>query len=91
MNVAAFENLELIPQLLDEIKNLKSRLDKFTPKLNNKKAVINFLDISSATYYNYINQDIIKENIHFYKKDGKIIFIEDAIIDLRNNISKGRL
>jgi len=53
--------------------------------------VVRFLGIADRTYYNYLENGKFKEGIHFYKKDGKMHFVEDAIIELRDNLSKGRL
>ena len=89
MDLKTFEHLALIPELLNKIDNLEDRLKLFTPILDNKKEVIKFLKICNTTYYNYLNNGIFIENKHFYKKDGKIIFIESEILKLRNEINRG--
>ena len=63
----------------------------FAPKLDNKKAVMQFLDISQSSYQNYLKDGRLRENEHFYRKNGKMIFIEDAIINLKSNLARGRL
>jgi hypothetical protein len=87
----SFENLELIPMLLKEIEEINKRLEQFTPKIDNKKAVINFLNISNSSFQNYLKDGRLKEGVHFYKKNGKMVFIENAIIELKNNNLRGRL
>ena len=87
----SFQNLELIPILLQKLEDMEKRQEAFMPKLDNKKAVINHLGISASSYQNYLKDGRLKENVHFYKKNGKMIFIEDAIIELKNNLARGRL
>ncbi len=83
MNPKSFEYLELIPELLEHIKNLEKRLDRFTPQLDNKKAVVTYLGISNTTYYQYFKDGRFKLGLHYYKEHGKIFFVEDEIIKLK--------
>ena len=85
MNLQSFENLELIPTLLTKIEDLEKRLLMFTPELTTKKNVIAFLNISNTTYYEYFKDGRFKEGYHFYRKNGKIHFVENAILELKNN------
>ncbi len=90
MDLKAFENLELIPELLKKVSILEERLSKLTPPLTNKKEVAKFLNKSERTINNYISQGYLKEGHHFYRKNGKIlVFIEDAIFEFRNKLLKG--
>nr|WP_321266078.1 hypothetical protein [uncultured Sulfurimonas sp.] len=90
MNVNAFKNLELIPTLLEKINSMEERLKKFTPPLTTKKEVANFLKVTPRTINNYISIGYLKENYHFRKKSDKIIvFIEEAILEFRDNLDKG--
>jgi len=90
MNLQAFENLELIPELLKTIKTLEERLQKFTPPLVTKKEVAKFLGVTPRTLNNYISNGYLKEGYHFKRKNDKIlVFIEDAIIEFRNKRDKG--
>jgi len=90
MNVKAFENLELIPELLNTIKQLEERLYKFIPKLETKREVADFLDVTPRTINNYISNGYFKEGYHFKRKNDKIlVFIEDAIIEFREKRDKG--
>jgi len=90
MNVKAFENLELIPELLKTIKALEERLQKFTPPLVTKKEVAKFLGVTPRTLNNYISNGYLKEGYHFKRKNDKIlVFIEDAIIEFRDKRDKG--
>jgi predicted transcriptional regulator len=90
MNLQAFENLELIPELLKTIKSLEERLHKFTPPLVTKKEVAKFLGVTPRTLNNYISNGYLKEGYHFKRKNDKILmFIEDAIIEFRDKRDKG--
>jgi len=90
MNLQAFENLELIPELLKSIKALEERLQKFTPPLVTKKEVAKFLGVTPRTLNNYISNGYLKEGYHFKRKNDKIlVFIEDAIIEFRDKRDKG--
>ncbi len=90
MNLQAFENLELIPELLKTIKALEERLQKFTPPLVTKKEVAKFLGVTPRTLNNYISNGYLKESYHFKRKNDKIlVFIEDAIIEFRDKRDKG--
>jgi len=90
MNVSAFENLELIPTLLEQNKILIKRLNKLIPPLTTKKEVAKFLDRSESTINRYIQLGYLIEGIHFNRKNGKIlVFIEDAITKFRKELDKG--
>lgn len=90
MNVEAFENLELIPKLLIQIELIAERMAKLAPPLTSKKEVAKFLNKSERTINNYIEQGLLMENYHFYRKNGKIlVFIEDAILKFRDERDKG--
>lgn len=92
MDLKAFENLELIPKLLDTIEQMNERLKKFAPPLTTKKEVAKFLGVTERTINNYIEQGYLKEDKHFYRKNGKIlVFIEDAVFLFRNDRDKGML
>ncbi len=81
-------NLELIPQLLKEVKELKQELSNYTnknkPKLTTLTNVAKFLNVSKMTIYNMLEDGRLKENIHFKKQmlknKVKIVFVESAII-----------
>lgn len=89
-DLKAFENLELIPQLLEKITKMEDRLKKFTPPLTTKKEVAKFLNVTPRTINNYISNGFLKENYHFYRKSDKIIvFIEEAILEFRDYLNKG--
>ncbi|MDD5400933.1 MAG: helix-turn-helix domain-containing protein [Sulfurimonas sp.] len=90
MNVESFENLELIPKLLMQIELMAERMAKLAPPLTSKKEVAKFLNKSERTINNYIEQGLLRENHHFYRKNGKIlVFIEDAILKFRDERDKG--
>lgn len=92
MDYKAFENLELIPKLLQKIESMEERLSKLAPVLDNKKDVAKFLGVTPRTINNYIEQGYLKEDYHFFRKNGKIlVFIESAVIEFRDNLSKGQV
>lgn len=81
-------NLELIPQLLEEVKELKLEISNYTnknkPKLTTLSNVAKYLNVSKMTIYNMLEDGRLKENIHFHKQmlknKVKIVFVESAII-----------
>ena len=90
MNTSAFEYLELIPTLLQKMETMEDRMTKFAPLLDNKKDVAKFLCVTPRTINNYIEQGYLKEGYHFYRKNAKVlVFIENAILEFRDNLSKG--
>jgi len=90
MDYKAFENLELIPELLETLKSMSERMAKFAPPLTTKKEVAKFLEKSERTINNYIEQGLLKEGYHFHRKNAKIlVFIEEAIFEFRDDLHKG--
>ena len=89
MNVNSFENLELIPKLIEQNNLLLDRLHKLVPPITSKKEVASFLGKSQSTINRYIQLGYLVEDKHFYRKNGKIlVFIEDAITEFRNQLNK---
>lgn len=90
MDLKAFENLELIPQLLEKIISMEQRLKKFAPPLTSKKEVASFLNVTPRTINNYISNGYLKENYHFKRiNDKMLVFIEEAILEFRDELHKG--
>jgi hypothetical protein len=93
MNYKAFENLELIPQLLEKISILEIKLHHLEENLiipldlTNRKNVKNFLNISESTLNNMMKDGRLKQGKHFVKSlkgnKAKIVFIESAIKELK--------
>lgn len=83
MNYKAFENLELIPRLLEKLESIESELEYLTPDLTKRSGVAQYLKVSEKTLDNYRNDGRFKENEHYYVKNGKITFVENAIKDFR--------
>lgn len=81
-------NLDLIPQLLQELKDLKQEILNYTnknkPKLTTLTNVAKYLKVSNMTVYNMVDDGRLKENIHFKKQmlknKVKIVFVESAIM-----------
>jgi len=90
MDIRAFENLELIPKLLNKIEAMEERLKKFTPPLTTKKEVAKFLNKSESTVNRYMGTGLLIDGKHFYRKNGKIlVFIEEAVIEFRLQLDRG--
>lgn len=95
MNYKAFENLELIPQLLEKISILEIKLQHLeenliTPlDLTTRKNVKEYLNISESTLNNMFKDGRLKQGKHFIKSlkgnKAKIIFIESAIKEFKEN------
>lgn len=91
-----FSSLELIPQLLKEIKYLNEQVEiikqNVVPKydLTKRAGVKSFLDISDGTLNNLIKDGRFKQNIHYTKQiKGKrimISFIEDGILAYKKGL-----
>ena len=90
MNVEAFENLELIPELLIEVRQMSERIAKFAPPLTTKKEVAKFLGKSERTINNYMASGLLAEGYHYFYKNAKIIvFDEDKILEFRDKLARG--
>ena len=95
MNYKAFENLELIPQLLEKISILEIKLQHLEENLiipldlTNRKKVKTFLNISESTLNNMMKDGRLKQGKHYTKSiklnRTKIIFIESAIKEFKEN------
>ena len=81
---------EKIDKLIVEQKRLIEMVELFLPNLETEKGVIHFLEITKATLNTYIKNEVLEENIHYAKQDGKRIFIPDAIVKLKKSGVKGR-
>lgn len=91
MNLEAFNNLELIPELLKTVQDLKILVNILKPELSTKRGVAMFLGTTERTVNNYIADGKLIEGKHFNRKNGKIlVFIEDAVIEFKINKGKGR-
>lgn len=87
----AYENLELIPIMLAEIKALKIEvavLKSYKPDLRRAKEVYEFLGISRASLYEYIHKGVLIQGIHYKVENNKTIFIEEGIIDFKEHFVK---
>lgn len=87
--IISYENLDLIPQLLQKIEKLENDFNSFVNSsskidLTILKNVSKFLSVSKPTIYNMIQDGRFKQNIHykklFYKNSVKIVFVESAIL-----------
>lgn len=93
MNYKAFENLELIPQLLEKISILEYKISHLEQNLikpldlTNRKNVKQFLNVSESTLNNMFKDGRLKQGKHYTKtiklNRTKIVFIESAIKELK--------
>ena len=80
MNVD-LENLRLLPQIVQEIESIKTRLDHDQSKRwLSVKELSHYLSYSKDTIYRLKEEQFI-QNLHFYKRSGKILFDRAAIDD----------
>ncbi len=95
MSYEAFNNLELIPKLLEHLNTLNIRIlnieNELIKKLDLSKrdGVKKFLDISDCTLYQMMNDGRFKQGVHYKKtlkgKRVNIIFVESAIVRFKEN------
>jgi predicted DNA-binding transcriptional regulator AlpA len=89
----AFQNLDLIPKLLEKIDSLENQIKSINNTLQVKydltrlKDVCLYLGVSRKTIYNYIDDGRFKQNIHYVKtiKNNNVTFsfVESAIIKFK--------
>ncbi len=87
------KNLDLIPQLLQELQILKDEIKRVNLKLDRRydlsrlRDVSIYLGVSIKTIYNYIDDGRFKQNVHYMKtiknNNNKITFVESAIIKFK--------
>ena len=93
MNYKAFENLELIPQLLEKILHLEQKINLLETNLikpldlTTRKNVKEYLNISESTLNNMFKDGRLKQGKHFTKSlkgnKAKIVFIQSEIMELK--------
>lgn len=82
-NLDTFQNLALIPELLEKLNMLHDKLlhlekNLIVPlDLTTRKNVKKYLDISESTLNNMINDGRLKKNIHYVTviKNGRVRFV----------------
>ncbi len=90
MELGVLKNLELLPEILEMQKKNAERLARLIPPITTKEEVARLLHVTPRTINNYISQGYLKEGYHFKRKNAKVlVFIEDAILDFRDELSKG--
>ncbi len=96
MNLDAFNNLELIPKIFNELQLIQLELSHIkaiykvsAPNLKTRKGVKEYLNISDGTINNMMQDGRFKQGVHYTKVinkfRAKIIFIESAIIRYKEN------
>jgi len=94
MSLVDISSINLIPQLVDEIKGLKSEVielkQQLKPKydLSKRAGVMKYLNISDSTVAKYIKEGTFKQGYHYYRelKGSKsiITFVSGAIEEFKN-------
>ena len=87
----SLENLELLPQLIDlliEIKQDIQVLKSYKPDLRKAKEVYEFLGISKASLYSYITNGTFEQGIHYKIENSKTVFIEEGIVEFKEAFVK---
>lgn len=93
-----FQDIKSIPELLTQVVLLLEETRetnrilkrKFKEKLESKKDVAEFLGVTPRTINNYIKEGKLKEGYHFNRKNDKLlVFTEVAILEFRDNLTKG--
>lgn len=91
MNIA-YENLDLIPKLLDLVIDLKNEIEvmkAYKPDLTKQKEVVSFLGISRQTLHNLVEKGDLKEGIHFsVNEKGHKEFNPESIIEFKKHYVK---
>jgi len=95
MSYEAFKNLEKIPDILEKLEALENKINSLTNKndeldLTRVTKVSKYLGVTNKTIYNYIDNGIFKEYVHFKrvlnKKSVRIRFINNAIINFKKGL-----
>lgn len=94
MSYEAFENLNLIPTILQQIEKLNIELHELKKSqkstsynLSTRKGVREYLNVTDCTINNMINDGRLKQGVHYIKilngKRAKITFVESAIKEFK--------
>lgn len=79
--------IELIP--LEAVQEKLQKAEAFEPFvkhfLNNKKNVALFFEISVRVLNRWMEQEILKENVHYIIDDNKIIYLHNALFEFKLN------
>lgn len=79
----AINIIPLIFKRLDKLDYIAEELEYLTPDLSKCKGVSQYLRCTEKTVYNHIDNKRFILNYHYYRKDGKIFFVEDKIKEFR--------
>ena len=72
MNYEAFENLELIPELLEQLKKLEQKVSS-EKRWFNVAETANYLGYSKD-HIHKLKAEYFQEGVHFHKKAGRVLF-----------------
>ncbi len=90
----SFENLKKIDTILEKIEHLENKINTLSNNtkldLSGVSSVSKYLGVTNKTIYNYIDNGIFKEYVHFKrvlnKNSVRIRFIENAIINFKKGL-----
>jgi hypothetical protein len=83
-----FSVLNLLPEILEELKNLKELLD-INPYLTQTE-VMNYLNLNSrTTLINYRTNGTFKENQEYILENDKVIYLKKGIMNFKKLHVKG--
>lgn len=98
MNSVNFNSINLIPEMVEQLKSLNREIEliknHLEPKYNltKRSGVLRYLDISESTLSKYIKEGILKQGYHYHRqiKNNKsiIIYVSGAIEEFKKEIQK---
>lgn len=96
MNVSAFEYLELIPKLFNEIKLLKLNHAMSSEKRwLNSRELCDYIGYSIDSINKMVKEDVFIDGIHYYQPSKKLLFdknqIDNWIIGIKDDNQKNRV
>ncbi|PLY06601.1 MAG: hypothetical protein C0625_08385 [Arcobacter sp.] len=77
------DQLNMIPKIFDIVLEMREELEYLTPDLTKCKGVSQYLNKTEKTIYNYIDTNKFILNYHYFRKNGKIFFVEEKIKEFR--------
>lgn len=77
MKYDAFENLELIPKLLEQLESLEQKVSS-EKRWFNVAQTANYLGYSKD-HIHKLKADYFQEGVHFHKKAGRILFDKNEL------------
>jgi len=80
MNVKAFEYLELLPKLFEELKSLKlSQAISSDKKWLNTRELSDYIGYSMDSINKMVKENIFIDGIHYHKPQKKLLFDKEQV------------